>query len=210
MGVEKNTRTLIAAVSAIVVFAGAAYGASDYSDLQLKQDVDAAGGAVPKSNAAMKASRQACGDLLPTQSVDSVVCEGHGTVTAWLPGSRAAAAHPDGGVHDHASSLREADGKGPAVTGRAVQRRGIVVYEPPCLGLVKISSSASSGRRAVIPFPPSRPITGDTMLDVTKETRLLDMQKKSADPFRKAAASRKRLRTVRFNSLESATSIASR
>jgi hypothetical protein len=133
MGVEKNTRTLIAAVSAIVLsFAGTAYGALDYSDLQLKQDVGAAGGAVPKSNAAMKASRQACGDLLPTQNC--VVCERYVTVIAWLPGSRAAAAHPDGGADDHASSLREADGKGPAVTARAVHGRGSVVHEHP-LGL---------------------------------------------------------------------------
>ena len=132
MGVGNKTRTLTAAVSAIVLsFAGAAYGASDYSDLQLKQEVDAAGGAVPKSNAAVKASRQACGDLLPTPSVDSVVCERYGTVIAWLHGSRAAAAYPDGGVHDQASSLREADGKGPAVTGRAVHRRGSVVHEHP-------------------------------------------------------------------------------
>jgi hypothetical protein len=133
MGVGKKTRTLTAAVSTIVLsFAGAAYGASDYSDLQLKQDVGAVGGAVPKSNAAMKASRQACGDLLPTQ--DSVVCERYGTMIAWLPGSRAAAALPDGGAHDQASSLREADGKGPAVTGRAVHRRESVVHEHP-LGL---------------------------------------------------------------------------
>jgi hypothetical protein len=132
MGVRKKIRTLTATVSAVVLsFAGAAYGASDYSDLQLKQEVDAAGGAVPKSNAATTASRQACGNLLPTQSVDSVVCERYGTVTAWLLGSRAAAAHPDGVAHDQASSLREADGKGPAVTGRAVQRRGSVVHEHP-------------------------------------------------------------------------------
>jgi hypothetical protein len=128
MGVEKNTRTLIAAVSAIVLsFAGTAYGASDYSDLHLKQDVDEAGGAVP-SNAAMKASRQACSDLLPTQG--NVVCERYGTVIAWLPGSRAAAARPDEEAHDQASSL-QADGKSPVVTGSAVHRRGSVVHERP-------------------------------------------------------------------------------
>lgn len=127
MGVRKKTGSLTAAVSVVVLsFAGAAYGASDYSDLQLKQDFDAAGEAAPKSNAAMKASRQACGDLLPTQSVVSAIYERHGTVTAWLLGSRAAAAHPYGEAHDQASSLREADGKGPAVTGSAVHRRGSV------------------------------------------------------------------------------------
>jgi hypothetical protein len=143
MGVIKKTSTLTAAVSAVVLsFAGAASGASDYSDLQLKRDVDADGAAVPNSNAATKASRQACGDFLTTPSVDSVVCARHGTVTAWLLGSRAAAAHPDGGAHDQALALREAGDKGPAVTGsladplkfgtqRGGQHRGSVVHEHP-------------------------------------------------------------------------------